>query len=386
MKRKATREQLKRHNRQLVLRAVYSGAADSRAALALETGLTKPTVSDLVAELIDEGLLVEGGLGESTDAGGKRPTLIRFAADARQVIGVALESHRVNGVLSNLAGQIAAQHFIDLETEYAQHEDIVTLIMGVIDGLIAQLDAPLLCLGVGVPGAVDRETGFVWQSPYDSLSNLSLANHLAAHYHKPVYAGNTGELAALAQFAFGVDASEPATNLATLLVGHTVEIGVAQDSAAHHHGGDISSLILGMNGTTHRLDHYLTWTNVCARLEQLRAHYGSILPPAPEVTYFHVRYAAARGDDAARHLLDELSDTLAQVMAWIIGLLRPDHISLAGAVVNLGESFLEQVAHKTAGLIAAELAHSTAYSLAYSGNLSAIGAVAHALQRELDIL
>jgi len=386
MKLKATREQLKRHNRQLVLRAVYSGAADSRAALALETGLTKPTVSDLVAELIDEGLLEEGGRGESTDAGGKRPTLIRFAAEARQVIGVALESHRVNGVLSNLSGQIAAQHFIDLDTEYAQHEDIVTLIMGVIDGLIAQLDAPLLCLGVGVPGAVDRETGFVWQSPYVALSNLSLANHLAAHYKKPVYAGNTGELAALAQFAFGIDASEPATNLATLLVGHTVEIGVAQDSAAHHHGGDISSLILGVNGSARRLDHYLNWTNVRVRLDALRREHHSTLIPAKDATYFHVRYAAAHGDAAARHLIDELSDTLAQVMAWIIGLLRPDHISLAGSVVNLGESFLELVAHKTSGLIAAELAHGTAFTLAYSGNLSAIGAVAHALQRELDIL
>ena len=75
---KATREQLKRHNRQLLLRAVYYDLADNRAALAQMTGLAKPTVSDLIAELMEEGLLEEGGLGESTDIGGKRPTLIKF--------------------------------------------------------------------------------------------------------------------------------------------------------------------------------------------------------------------------------------------------------------------------------------------------------------------
>lgn len=387
MKLKATREQLKRHNRQLLLRAVYSGIADNRAALAAETGLAKPTVSDLVAELITEGLLEEGGRGESTDMGGKRPTLIRFVPDARQVIGVSLESHRVTGVLSNLAGTISAQHYIDLDTEYAAHESIVRLMIGVIDGLIAQLDAPLLCISVGVPGAIDRDTGFIWQSPYPELSNLSLADYLSAHYDKPVYVGNTGELAALAQFAFGVDPDKTAHNLAMLLIGNTVEIGVALNGAVYHHGGDISTLLMWHNGDAEPLDEYLKWSRVRQRFEALCEIHGALLPtPSAELTYFHIRYYAARGDAAALHMIDELSAVLAQVMAWIIGLLRPDHISLAGAIVNLGESFLDSIIAKVTQRIAPELVRTVHFSLAYSGNLSAIGAVAQALQRELDIL
>ena len=71
---KATREQIRQHNRQLLLRAVYTGLADNRAALAVETGLAKPTVSDLIGELIAEGLLVESGRGESS--GGKEECVI----------------------------------------------------------------------------------------------------------------------------------------------------------------------------------------------------------------------------------------------------------------------------------------------------------------------
>ena len=71
---------------------------------------------------------------------------------------------------------------------------------------------------------------------------------------------------------------------------------------------------------------------------------------------------------------------------WIIGLLRPDHVSLAGPIVNLGEPFLNQVIEKTEAMLWPKVIHPVTFSLAYSGNLSAIGAAALALHRELDIL
>jgi hypothetical protein len=73
-------------------------------------------------------------------------------------------------------------------------------------------------------------------------------------------------------------------------------------------------------------------------------------------------------------------------MAWIVGLLRPDHVSLAGPIVNLGESFLQAVVAKTEALLWTKVVAPVGFSLAYSGNLSAIGAAALALHRELDIL
>lgn len=381
---KATREQLKRHNRQLVLRAVYYGLADNRAALAQETGLAKPTISDIISELMSEGLIVEGGRGESTDSGGKRPTILRFVPDARQVIGISLESHRVTGVLSNIAGKIAAQHYIEFED--ASGQNLLTLIRGVINGLLAQKDAPLLCIGVGVPGAVDSTTGYVHHSPYRELSSLALADLLTAHYHTPVYVGNNGELAALAQFAFGVDADTPSDNLVTIMLTDTAEIGVVLNGAAYHHGGDIGSLQIRVNQHAERLEQVLTWPQVCARVEVLRAQSGGSDLPTQGLTYFHIKYHAKQGDRAAQTLVDELARDVAQVMAWVVGLLRPDHISLAGSMVNLGDSFLEDVAQRTAALIAPELTFRVAFSLAYSGNLSAIGAVAQALKRELDIV
>jgi len=378
---KATREQIRQHNRQLLLRAVYTGLADNRAALAAETGLAKPTVSDLIGELIAEGLLVESGRGESTDSGGKRPTLVRFVPNARQVIGVSLDNGRAFGVLSNLSGQVIAQHYDELEN--AQGDDAAEILTAVINGLVAQLDAPLLCIGVGVPGVVDVPNGVVADSPPLGWTNYALVERLAQQYHVPVYTGNSAELTALAQYAFGLNSDDDSSKLVTVLVTNSVEVGITLDGTAYHQGGDISGLCAG---GAERLDHLLGWPAVQARTAELRAMYRESLLPENGLTYMHIHYGAMNGDPAAQQLCDELSTHLAQIAAWIVGLLRPNHISLAGPIVNLGEAFLNQVVAKTETMLWPQVIRPVIFSLAYSGNLSAIGAAALALHRELDIL
>lgn len=385
---KATREQIRQHNRQLLLRAVYTGLADNRAALAAETGLAKPTVSDLIGELIDDGLLVESGRGESTDSGGKRPTLIKFVPNARQVIGVSLDNGRAFAVLSNLAGQVIAQHFDELDD--CRGDEAATVLTDVINGLVAQLDAPLLCIGVGVPGVVDTRRGEVIDSPPLGWYGYALAERLSQQYEVPVYSGNSAELTALAQYAFGLNSDEDSGNLVTLLVTNSVEVGITLEGTAHHQGGDISALrgdISGLdNALSARLDHLLGWPAVQQRVTELRLDAPNSLMPESGVTYMHVHYAAINGDDAAQQLCDELSTHLAQIVAWIVGLLRPNHVSLAGPIVNLGEPFLAQVVAKAEALLWPKVVEKVTFSLAYSGNLSAIGAAALALHQELGIL
>lgn len=377
---KATREHIRRHNRQLLLRAVYTGLADNRAALAAETGLAKPTVSDLIGELINEGLLAEGGRGESTEIGGKRPTLINFQPNARQVIGVSLDNGRAFGVLSNLAGQVGAQHYAELNG--AQGDETEASLTAVINGLIAQLDAPLLCIGVGAPGVVATDAGIVEDSPPLGWYNRPLADRLITQYSVPVYTGNSAELTALAQYAFGLDSDDPSSKLVTLLITNSVEVGLTLNGTAYHQGGDLS----GLRAAGERLDRQLGWPSVQQRVVELRAEFPDTLLPEQGITYMHIHYAGLNGDPAARQLGEELSTHLAEIIGWIIGLLRPHHISLAGPIVNLGDEFLNRAIEKTEALLWPQITRSVRFSLAYSDNLSAIGAAALALHRELNIL
>lgn len=362
---KATRGQVREHNRQLVLRSVYTGAATSRAALAQETGLTKPAISDLVEMLMAEKFLVEEGYGESTDIGGKRPRLLRFIPDARQVIGIALEPTAIIGVLTNLDGEVIATHTAELERENGKNDDLLQHVSGTINGLIAQAHAPLLCIGVG---AAEGDAAIHMEAP------------LSERYRVPVHFANSSELTALAQYMFG-DLGK-LDQLVTLVIGERVGFGAVLKGAAHHLGGDIGHLV--MDGK-HDLDTLLGWQGVQARALHLGAKHqnGSITPES--VTYLRMGWAAARGDHTALELLDELSGTVAHLCAWAITLMRPDHLSITGTISDLGGDFLTRVRAKTRVLTLPELVDHTTFSLDAAHNLAALGAAARAIQMEVGL-
>ena len=110
---KATHQQTRTFNQQLVLRALHDHSPLSRADLARLTGLTRTSVSDLVGSLIDDGLIEEVGRGQSS--GGKSPILLRVAPDGRHLIGLDLGEAQFSGAVVNLRGDILRSIHLPLE-------------------------------------------------------------------------------------------------------------------------------------------------------------------------------------------------------------------------------------------------------------------------------
>lgn len=386
--RKVTRTQMRRQNLLLILRAIYAGEANTRAALAQATGLAKPTVSELVAELIDSGLVGEGGPGESSEVGGKRPTLLHFISDARQVIGASIDANAVHAVLVNLDGAVVAEHTALLEG--ARGEDAFDVLIEALNGMIAQLDAPLLCIGVGVQGFIDAEAGVVIRSSTLGWRRLPLVERLRVRYQKAAILANNTELAALAQFVFGGQPRESTDTLVTVRVDETVEVGVTLHGSDYHHGGEIGGLLISTAGADgqierKRIEDVLRWETIAARAAALKAGYPHSLLPDTGLTYMHIRYALAQGDPAAGALYDEIAAPLAEVAAWSVALMDPDYVVLAGDLADLGEPLLERIENETRALLSADKLYAR-FSLAEAANLSALGAAAEAIQTELSIL
>src|SRR5262245_57830399 len=104
---KATRQHLKGHNSRLVLRAIYDAGEISRAALARLTHLTRTTVSEVVAHLIEQGLVQEVGQGPASV--GRTPTMLSVVDDARPIVAVDITHREIQGALLNLRGAIRRQ-------------------------------------------------------------------------------------------------------------------------------------------------------------------------------------------------------------------------------------------------------------------------------------
>ena len=216
---KATHQQTRTFNQQLVLRALHDHSPLSRADLARLTGLTRTSVGDLVGALIDDGLIEEAGRGQSS--GGKSPILLRVAPDGRHLIGLDLGEAQFSGAVVNLRGEILRS--IHLPLDGRNDDATVELVLELVDALRAE-PVPLLGIGIGAPGIIDWSTGTVRWSVNLNWAELRLGPLLEQRYGVPVVIANDSHAAALAELTF-FRRPRP-NNLIVIKVGRGVGAGI----------------------------------------------------------------------------------------------------------------------------------------------------------------
>src|SRR5215207_2905748 len=121
---KATHQQTRVHNERLVVRTVYDLGPISRAEVARLTGLTRTTVSDVVAPLLDDGVVRE--IGRAPTSGGQAPTHLEVDDDARLVVGLDLGEERFAGSLVNLRGEV--RRTVELPVDGHDGDDALALV------------------------------------------------------------------------------------------------------------------------------------------------------------------------------------------------------------------------------------------------------------------
>lgn len=188
----------RRNNLSLVLQSLYDEPQLSRADLARRTGLTRVTISDLVAELIADTLVVETGTTAEARPG-KPATMLSVRADTRDLIALDLSAPGVfTGGVYSLRGDLRHTAQRDLGT--ATGEDAYAAVVGLATEFIAAAEHPVLGIGVGTPGTVDRQGTVI--APNLAWHNLALQHRLATELRLPVHVENDANAAVLAERAF----------------------------------------------------------------------------------------------------------------------------------------------------------------------------------------
>ena len=151
----ATPEDARRANRSLLLGTLHRDGPASRADLAKTTGLTRATVSAVVRDLLDDGVVEE--LGLSTTGGvGKPATLVGIDADGRHIVCLDLsEPAQFVGAVVNLDGKVVVRRTYDRKGKTGRAA--VTLVRRICRELLADADRPLLGIGIASPGIVDAD-------------------------------------------------------------------------------------------------------------------------------------------------------------------------------------------------------------------------------------
>jgi predicted NBD/HSP70 family sugar kinase len=225
-RRKAVPGDARRHNRALVLRTMFRAGPLSRADLARATHLTRVTTSDLVADLLAEGLVEELGTREGTGRVGKPATLLGVVPDARLTIALDVsDDERFRAALVDLSGKVLDRRAA--ERDGRSGDDAVALARELCSDLASAAERPLLGVGVGSPGLVDPR-GTVLEAPNLAWHGLDLAAALSegSGLGAPVHVANDANAAVLGELGLGGAADR---SLFLVKVGHGVGAGLVLD-------------------------------------------------------------------------------------------------------------------------------------------------------------
>jgi predicted NBD/HSP70 family sugar kinase len=315
---KLLQEDARRHHRSLLLQQLFREGPASRADLARTSGLTRVTVSDLVGELVSDGLVEELGAPAGSRVG-KPPMLVGLAADSTHVIGIDLSAtDRMTGAVINLAGQVQARH--ELPLDGAVGEAAVALVHQLAEALIAMTDRPVLGVGVGSPGVVDA-AGTVIDAPNLAWTDTPLAASLADALGVPVFVANDANTAVLGEHTFGASGDG---GLMVLRVGTGVGAGlVLGGSLLHGHlgaAGEIGHVVVDPDGER----------CACSRTGCLET-----ILAVP-----HLRKRLDEGNDRDQ-VLGRVGEQLGAALAPVVGTLNLHELVLSGPQELLDGPLLE---------------------------------------------
>ena len=348
--RKATHQQTKLHNRDLVLEVIFNHDAISRAEIARLTGLTRATVSDMVANLLDEGLVEEIGYGESI--GGKAPILLSLIADSRYLIGLNLAQDKFIGSVVNLRGEI--KETVEFPVNGSDGEQALQLIYKILDQLTKKEWKPLVGIGIGTPGLVNTREGVVVNAVNLDWQDLPLANLLEARYRLPITVLNDSQATAIGEFVYGTNHPTEG-NLVVITIKHGIGAGILINGGLYQGdgggAGEIGHIMIRENGDLCRcgqngcLETVASARAIVQRAIDFAPDYpnSDLAKNSESISLDAIETAWQSHDPLAETVVSDAAHYLGTSIASLIGILNIQKIVLTGDMDRFGEPWLQIV-------------------------------------------
>lgn len=247
MKQSWNQSSMKHENKRLVLQQIIADEPISRADLAKRCGLNKATVSSLVAELMDDSLVKEAGIGESS--GGRRPVLLYFSRDTGYALGLNVEAASVEAALTDLRGAIISQEtFPAGDTAYESTLRTMEEALDWAQKVVPASPHGIIGVGVAVPGMIDR-SGTVLNAPNLQWRDRPLKHDLEDRLKLPVLIENEANACAYREYQTRSDADE---SLVYISIGTGIGAGIVLNGSLYRgqsgYAGEIGHMTLDFQG------------------------------------------------------------------------------------------------------------------------------------------
>lgn len=307
----------------------------SRAGIARATGLSKPTVSALVADMESAGLVRVANESPTSGSIGRPAALYELVPTVRQSVVADIGATKMLVGVSDLFGNLITER--EMETGSDARAALESLIRTSTE-MLGSIDGPCSGVCIGVPGIYRRDRDRVEQAlNLPGFDGLALHAFLAERMDGPIQIENDVNLAALGELA-QMGAEQPDRDFAAISVGTGIGLGMVVGGDLYRGGtgsaGEVGSLLLSLPA---RGAVPVTLEDV-ASAPSIRKLFGraiedghhSGLDPSADVP--EIFEAVVAGDDAARTVLDEAAGAMALAVSHLCLIADPRRVVFGGGM------------------------------------------------------
>ncbi len=315
-----------------VLATIREAGPISRSELIERSGLSKATVSGIVAELLAEDAVHE--TGKSQPARGRSRILLEFNQAAMTVIGVQVADDRCQLVRTDMAGTIVDR--LEVTIDLTDAATVPAALAQAIRRLVQRPGGTVIGVGVGVPGLVDMAGRHITVALSHDWHQVNLAEDLERDLTLPVTLANRARVAALGHLNTSDGADR---DLVYLYLGDGVVSGIVIGGRLHfgHDGraGDLGHVMVDPAGPL-----CTCGTRGCL---QVLVGTKAIVSDAGCATWSDLVAAVGSGAPEALRAAQRAGDRLGMPLGHLVAAVTPSVIAVGGPTARLGAPLLEAI-------------------------------------------
>ncbi len=316
----------------------------SRADIAKLTGLTPPTVTNIINKLLDSKLITDYMIGESS--GGRRPLLLKTNPDAGQVIIIHIRSFKMIGYVVDATFSVHYEQTVS--SKGLGYTAVIEQIQALIENCRQASKVPPLAVGIVIRGPVRAQEGISVFCPNFRWKNVPLKYIIEEKNRLPVFIENDTNILAYGEYYFGV--AKAADNMILLKVGFGIGGGIMFNGSMYRGisgiAGEVGHTVIdaagplcscGNTGCLEAMASETALVNLVVNaIEQGQPSIiteilkGDITTLEPEDIY----QAADAGDALAKAMLCRVAEYLGMGIANLVNIFNPELVVIGGGLAK----------------------------------------------------
>ena len=339
-----------------VLETTFWSSGGSRHGLAEVLGFSKSKANALIANLVEQGLLAEHGLQQSS--GGRRAENLKLNGALGVVVGVDIGATSLDVAVLRPDLSVLAQHGEPADVRQGPGV-VLARVRVLMRELLAQCHLTpkdVLGIGIGVPGPVNFAAGQLVNPPLmPAWDSFSIRDVLREEYAAPVFVDNDVNLMALGELW---RLQRSLTNFLVIKVGTGIGCGIVCHGEVYRgaagSAGDVGHICVDQEGPRCHCGN-LGCVEVMAagpaitRMATEAATSGEsealakVLREQGHLEALDVGEASRAGDAAANAIVQHAGKLIGQMLASVVNFFNPSHIFIGGGITRIGPLFLAAV-------------------------------------------